>query len=54
MRKSRMENTMKTRKMITVDRELLEWVEKQIESKRFASFSHAVEYALTKLKDRQL
>lgn len=40
----------KTRKNITIDVELLKWVEQQIQSKRFASLSHAVEYALEKLR----
>ena len=39
----------KTQKTVTIDPELLKWVEKQIEDKRFASFSHAIEFALAKL-----
>ena len=39
----------KARRTITLDRKILEWAEKEIEEKRFASLSHAVEYALTKL-----
>lgn len=41
----------KLRKNVTIDDELIKWVEKQIKAKRFASLSHAIEYALTKLKE---
>jgi len=41
---------MKKRKVtITVDEEIIRWIEKQIARKRFASISHAVEYAVTRL-----
>ncbi len=41
---------MKKRKVtITVDEEIIRWVEKEIARKRFASISHAVEYALVRL-----
>lgn len=43
---------MKNRKNITIDPELLSWVEEQIRKKRFASLSHAIEYALTQLKEK--
>jgi len=39
----------KERKTITIDGKILKWVETQIEDKRFASISHAIEYALNKL-----
>ena len=39
----------KARRTITLDREILEWIEEQIKEKRFASLSHAIEYALSKL-----
>ena len=39
----------KARRTITLDREILKWIEGQIEEKRFASLSHAIEYALNKL-----
>ena len=41
---------MKVSKSVTIDSKLLEWVETQIEEKRFASLSHAVELALYLLK----
>jgi len=42
----------KVRKNVTVDDKLVKWVEEQIEAKRFASLSHAIEYALTQLKEK--
>ena len=39
----------KARRTITLDRKILKWTEEQIEEKRFASLSHAIEYALNKL-----
>jgi Arc/MetJ-type ribon-helix-helix transcriptional regulator len=42
---------MKVKKTITTDKELLEWVEQKIEQKEFGSVSHAIEKALTKLKE---
>ena len=41
----------KLRKNVTIDERLIEWVETQIEKKRFASLSHAIEFALMKLKE---
>ena len=40
----------KIQKTVTLDPEILKWVEKQIEFKRFASLSHAIDYALQELK----
>ncbi len=36
----------KLRKNVTIDDKLIKWVEEQIRKKRFASLSHAIEYAL--------
>ena len=44
---------MKVRKQVTLDDDLLKWVQEQIDKKRFASVSHAIEYALTKLKESE-
>ena len=45
---------MKKRKVtITVDEEIIRWIEKEIARKRFASISHAVEYAITRLMERE-
>jgi Arc/MetJ-type ribon-helix-helix transcriptional regulator len=37
-------------KTITIDEELLDWIEQKIKDKEFASLSHAVEKALYELK----
>lgn len=36
---------------VTVDQDLYDWMRKEIQSKRFASESHAVDYALYHLKN---
>lgn len=41
---------MKEKKTITIDKELLEWIEQKIKEKEFGSISHAIEKALTRLK----
>jgi len=38
---------------VTVDEELIKWVQEQIKKKRFASLSHAVEYALYHLMEEE-
>ncbi|MBU4038032.1 MAG: ribbon-helix-helix domain-containing protein [Proteobacteria bacterium] len=38
---------------VTIDPELVKWIDKQIEEKRFANRSHGVEYALYQLKERR-
>jgi len=40
----------KVTKTITINRELLEWIEKKIEEREFASVSHCVEKAIFHLK----
>jgi metal-responsive CopG/Arc/MetJ family transcriptional regulator len=37
---------MKERVTITIDKELLEWIDKRIEEKNFANRSHAIEYLI--------
>jgi Arc/MetJ-type ribon-helix-helix transcriptional regulator len=37
---------------MNLDEELLKWVDSQIAKKRFAHRTHAVEYALQKLKEK--
>lgn len=39
----------KKKTSVTLDNSVLEWIEKEIRSKRFRSVSHAVEFALYKL-----
>ena len=43
---------MKVKKTITIDKELLVWIEQKIKEKEFGSVSHCIEKALTKLKSR--
>jgi len=43
---------MKTTKTITIDKDLLEWIEQQIKQKRFASVSHAIEKAIFELEQK--
>jgi Arc/MetJ-type ribon-helix-helix transcriptional regulator len=42
----------KKRLQITVRDDLVRYVDEQVEKLRFASRSHAIEYALTQLKER--
>ena len=37
----------------TIDNELVEWVDKEVESRRFRNRSHAIEYAIAKLKQKK-
>ena len=37
---------------ITLEKKFLDWIERKMEEKIFASRSHAIEYALKKLMDR--
>jgi len=37
---------------ISIDPDLLKWIENQVKSKRFASRSHAIEYAVNEMKKR--
>jgi Arc/MetJ-type ribon-helix-helix transcriptional regulator len=41
----------KTKTSVTLDDALLGWVDKEIEKKRFANRTHAIEFALQQLKD---
>jgi Arc/MetJ-type ribon-helix-helix transcriptional regulator len=38
---------------ITLDPELYTWIEQEVKKRRFASVSHAIEYALTRLKEEE-
>lgn len=38
---------------VSLDPKLLSWVDGQVASKRFASRSHAVEYALQRLREQE-
>ncbi len=41
----------KLKTSIALDRDLIDWIDKMIETKRFANRSHAIEYALQKLRE---
>ena len=43
----------KIKTSVALDEELLEWIDKLIASKRFANRTHAIEYALQRLKERE-
>ena len=43
---------MKIKKTITIDKQLLEWVEQKIKEKEFGSISHAIEKAVTELRKK--
>lgn len=42
----------KKTKTISIGSKLLDWVNEQIQEKRFASLSHAIEYALNEQKKK--
>ena len=37
----------------TIDSELINWVDKKVEKRRFRNRSHAIEYAIAKLKESE-
>jgi Arc/MetJ-type ribon-helix-helix transcriptional regulator len=41
----------KIRRSVTISEDLMKWINEQIERKRFKDVSHAIEYALFKLKE---
>ncbi|MGD0994400.1 MAG: ribbon-helix-helix domain-containing protein [Candidatus Bathyarchaeia archaeon] len=47
------ETMAKIRLQVTVREDLVKWTDEQVEKLRFASRSHAVEYALTQLKEKE-
>ena len=45
---------MKKQKLsIALDSDLLEWIEAQIKTSRFANYSHAIQYSVRKLKESE-
>ena len=38
---------------VSIDQELVKWIDMQVESKRFRNRSHAVEWALAKLREEE-
>jgi Arc/MetJ-type ribon-helix-helix transcriptional regulator len=49
----RIMETMKKRIAVTVNEDLLKWVDRKVKETTFANRSHAVEHALTKLKEAE-
>ena len=41
----------KRKTSVTIDEDLLDWIDKEMAQKRFASRSHAFEYAIMRLKE---
>jgi len=41
---------MKVKKTITIDKDLLDWIEQKIKEKEFGSTSHAIEKAISELR----
>ena len=37
----------------TIDQELIGWIDGEVENRRFRNRSHAIEYAIAKLKEMQ-
>ena len=42
----------KVKTSVALDEELLKWIDKEIQTRRFASRTHAIEYAIEQLKKR--
>jgi Arc/MetJ-type ribon-helix-helix transcriptional regulator len=40
----------KIKTSIALDEELLQWIDKEIQTRRFASRTHAIEYAIEQLR----
>ncbi len=43
----------KIKTSVAIDEDLLAWVDKLVAAKRFANRTHAIEYALQRLKERE-
>lgn len=48
-----MESMSKQKVTVTIEKRVLDWTDKQIESLRFRNRSHAFEYALAKLMESE-
>ncbi len=46
--------TKKVKTSMSIDPDLLKWIDAEVEKKRFANRTHAIEYALQKLKEGKL
>jgi Arc/MetJ-type ribon-helix-helix transcriptional regulator len=47
------ETMTKVRRSISISKDLMTWVNEQIEKRRFKDVSHAIEYALYHLKEEE-
>lgn len=47
------ESMPKVRRSVTISKDLLDWINQQIEKRRFKDVSHAIEYALYHLKEEE-
>jgi Arc/MetJ-type ribon-helix-helix transcriptional regulator len=47
------DNDLRSKMSVTIDVELIKWIEQQVKKQRFRNKSHAVEYALVKLKESE-
>jgi Arc/MetJ-type ribon-helix-helix transcriptional regulator len=43
----------KVKTSVALDSDLLAWIDRQIETKRYASRTHCIEYAIMKLKESE-
>jgi len=50
---TRLSSMSKKKTSIALDSELIVWVDKMVDLKRFASLTHAVEYGLQRLKENE-
>jgi Arc/MetJ-type ribon-helix-helix transcriptional regulator len=46
-----MDNMPKARRSVSISRDLMEWINQEIQRKRFKDVSHAIEYALYRLRE---
>lgn len=46
-------STMKSKISVTVDKQIVEWMDKQVETQRFRNRSHAVEVALMRFREAE-
>ena len=52
MRKSNTDD-LKERITITIDKDLLEWIDKKVDDKTFANRSHGIEFLIKRKKDEE-
>jgi metal-responsive CopG/Arc/MetJ family transcriptional regulator len=50
---SNIESMVKKRVAVTISNDLLKWVDEKVKETTFANRSHAIEHALTKLKEAE-